>query len=661
MRCFRAALVVVASLGGEAAPPAEPVPLADFFRRPAVTGPVMSPSGRYVAAAMKGGSQGRQRLVVLNLQDWSKSKVLASFADADIQTIHWVNDDRLVFTLTDAQSPYSEQQGQGLFAVDREGKEEARRLINRRESFIVERSSRRELSAYHGLRSVLRDGSDDVVVARVDLDTKNQPTHTTLLRLDTTTGRTRLLTQDGPAHTMFWGLDASGAPRVAVSVFEGRTRLHWKATADAPWTMAREYDTYGRDGAVTPLAVGNNDVLYAVAAGAGNTDTAALVRFDMRSKDAPAQPLVTLNGYDFQGNLVVAPSGDLLGVRYLTDERGTHWFDPGLKAIQEQVDRMLPDTSNQIDCGDCAQPGIVLVTASSDRQPELYLLYDVKAGTLKVMAASRPWVKPSAMAAREMLRFTARDGLSIPVHLTRPARETGPAAMVVLVHGGPFARAREWAWDGPSQFLASRGYVVLEPDFRGSTGFGTKHFRAGWKQWGLAMQDDIADAATWAVRQGYADPKRVCIAGASYGGYATLMGLIRNPDLFRCGVNWVGVTDIDLLYTSDWSDASEMWKRYGMPALVGDREKDSKQLAATSPLKLAAGLTQPLLMAYGGRDRRVPIEHGTRMRDALRPRNLNVEWVVYPDEGHGWMLEANSIDFWTRVESFLGQHIKNAP
>lgn len=173
---------------------------------------------------------------------------------------------------------------------------------------------------------------------------------------------------------------------------------------------------------------------------------------------------------------------------------------------------------------------------------------------------------------------------------------------------------------------------MLEPEFRGSTGLGSKHFRAGWKQWGLAMQDDLADA--------------------------TLMGLIRHPDIFRCGVNWLGVTDIDLMSAIDWSDMGDEWRAHGMPALVGDRKKDAAQLAATSPLELAARLSQPLLLAYGGADRRMPIKHGTELRDALKAHNPNVEWVVDPDEGHRWMLETTRVDFWGRVERSLERHLQ---
>jgi dipeptidyl aminopeptidase/acylaminoacyl peptidase len=650
-------------LSVHAALAAEPPPLADFFRNPVVTRVVMSPNGQHVAAAMAGGPQGRRRLVALNLDDWSKSKVLASFSDADIQSIDWVNDERLVFTLTDAQSAYAAQRGQGLYAVDRDGNTAPRLLIQRHWTGITAPASRRVLDGSHSLLSVLRDGSNDVVVGQTVFDNRWRRHNVNLLRLNTLNAGTQLLTPKAPERSTGWALDAQGQPRVAVARFDGKTRVHWKATADAPWTLLREFDGPAAAEAFTPLGVDRRDRLYAAAHDGNGADTTALLRLDMRAAGAAPQALLKLDGHDFVGGLQRGANGDVLGVRYLAQERGTHWFDPDLKKIQAQVDALLPDTNNLLGCGDCAQPRVVLVTASSDRQPNLYLLFDVAAGTLKPLAASRPWIKPQAMAEREFRHFPARDGLSIPVHVTRPpgqAGKTEPAPMVVLVHGGPWARAAGWQWEAQSQFLASRGYVVVEPEFRSSTGYGTKLFRAGWKQWGLSMQDDVADAARWAIAQGLADPKRMCVAGASYGGYATLMGLIRDPTLFRCGVQWVGVSDLDLLFSTNWQ-INHAAADFGLPELVGDREKDATQFAATSPLKLAAQLKQPLLMAYGGLDATVDLAHGTKMRNALRPHNPNVEWIEYADEGHDWMLEANNIDFWNRVERFLDRHLKNAP
>jgi dipeptidyl aminopeptidase/acylaminoacyl peptidase len=213
------------------------------------------------------------------------------------------------------------------------------------------------------------------------------------------------------------------------------------------------------------------------------------------------------------------------------------------------------------------------------------------------------------------------------------------------------------ALDAEVQFLASRGYAVLMPEFRGSTGYGAKLYQAGFKQWGQAMQTDLADAAQWAIAQGTADPQRICIAGASYGGYATLMGLAQDPGLYRCGIDWAGVSDIQLMYSVYWSDNTNEFKREGMPVLIGDPKDDAAMLEAHSPLKNASRIRQPLLLAYGAWDLRVPIVHGESLRDALRPHNSNVEWVVYPDEGHGWHKPETNLDFWGRVERFLDRQI----
>src|SRR5450830_808309 len=165
---------------------------------------------------------------------------------------------------------------------------------------------------------------------------------------------------------------------------------------------------------------------------------------------------------------------------------------------------------------------------------------------------------PGKWAARTWC-ITRRATADIPAWLTLPHGGAGKKLpMVVLVHGGPYVRGHVWGWNANAQFLASRGYAVLEPEFRGSTGYGFDHFKAGWKQWGLAMQNDIADGTRWAIAGGVADPRRICIAGASYGGYATLMGLVNDPELYRCGIDWVGVTDIDLLFSGHWSFSSDL-------------------------------------------------------------------------------------------------------
>lgn len=238
-------------------------------------------------------------------------------------------------------------------------------------------------------------------------------------------------------------------------------------------------------------------------------------------------------------------------MRYTTDAEVTHWFDTDMNAQQAEVDRLLPSTANVLTPARRGTAPHTVVRAFSDRQPPQFLLYHRGTKKLLRLGAAHPDIRPAQMGAGDFVRIQARDGLPIPAYLTLPPGEQNTKLpLVVLVHGGPWARGAAWGWDAEVQFLASRGYAVLQPEFRGGTGFGQKHFKAGFKQWGQTMQDDLADAARWAIAQGVADPKRVAIAGASYGGYAALMGLVKDPDLFRCAVNWVGVSDLNLLYSA---------------------------------------------------------------------------------------------------------------
>jgi dipeptidyl aminopeptidase/acylaminoacyl peptidase len=289
----------------------------------------------------------------------------------------------------------------------------------------------------------------------------------------------------------------------------------------------------------------------------------------------------------------------------------------------------------------------------------MFFLLDRSTLKLQLIGAARPWIDAASTAEVDFVRIKSRDGMEIPTYITKP-KGNGPFPTVVLIHGGPHVRGSVWGFNPETQFLASRGYLVIEPEFRGSLGYGDTWFRAGWRQWGLKMQDDMTDTAQWAITKGLADPKRVAIAGGSYGGYAAMMGLVKEPSLFKAGLNFVGVTDIELLYTIGWSDtAGSTWEKFGMPKLIGDREKDIDQFRKTSPLLLAGQIKQPVFMAYGEDDLRVPLPHGTKLRDALiRAGNTQVEWNQYPNEGHGFLLEKNKVDFYSRMEKFLAKHLK---
>ncbi|SFU97706.1 alpha/beta hydrolase family protein [Pseudoduganella namucuonensis] len=645
-----AALVPAAAQTRAALPPIE-----DFFGNPEFSAAQLSPSGRYLAAKLA-NKNGRERLAVVDLAS-NSVKSVANFSDADVGNFNWISDERLLFDTTDKQLGQGDlRYGPGLYAVNRDG-EGFRQLANRSNHFVQTLSAARMLP-WHTfmLRQRGAQDSEFAYVSSAKFSGPNEVDYVDLLRLNTKTGHHS--TVNRPGDTRGWLLDERGEPRLVTTVEKDQLSIQYRDPETKAWRKLATFNAYtGGKGAFSPLAMGADGTLYVTTH--AYKDKAAVHTLDLATGRISEKPLIELEGYDFRGSLIMG-NGRLLGVRYTTDGEGTLWFDEGMKAVQAEIDARLSGTINLVSLPARPETPYLLVESYSDVQPRVFMLYDRDKKTLNKVGDSRPQIKPDQMGKQDLVRYDARDGLKIPAWLTLPRGGGGKLPLVVLVHGGPYLRGGHWGWDAEAQFLASRGYAVLEPEFRGSTGFGQAHYRAGWKQWGLKMQDDIADGAKWAIAQGIADPNRVCIAGASYGGYATLMGLVNDPGLYKCGVNWVGVTDIKLMYTGHWtfqSDLPEGWKQYGMPTLVGDLEQDAAQLKATSPLEQAARITQPLLLAYGGADKRVPLYHGTKFRDAVKATNKNVEWVQYDEEGHGWALPRNRVDFWSRVERFLDRNI----
>ena len=644
-----AALWLLATILGpvQAAPP----PPAAFFDAPAISGAALSPDGQLLAMRVR-TKDSRPRLAVIDLQTM-KPTVVADMRDADIGHFEWVNSKRLVYSLDiELTGPSEADLAHGLFAVNHDGSG-FRQLVDATNAFAKSDPLRGVQPLPYRtylLRGAAAQNSDDVFVVSPDEFSRKTVGFIRLQKLNTLTGRSTEV--DAPPHSNEWLIDSQGRLRATVSQRDNREAVHL-ADASGAWRKVAEVD------AVTgpflkPRFIAPDGQIYVEAP---HGDKTALFTLDAASGKPADKPVAASKDFDLHPSFVVGRD-KLLGLRYTVDGEVTQWLDPALQALQNKIDALLPSTANRISVARTGSSPFVLIEARSDVQPLVIHVYNTETDKLTRVGASRPGIDPRQMGQMDFVRIKARDGLELPAYLTLPpggASKNLP--MVVLVHGGPWSRGTDWGWDAEVQFLASRGYAVLQPEFRGSTGFGRKHFEAGFKQWGGAMQHDLADAARWAIAQGIADPKRICIAGASYGGYATLMGLAQEPELFRCGINWVGVTDIKLMYDVGWSDLSDEWKRYGMPRLIGDPTGDAAMLKAVSPLENAARIKQPLLMAYGAWDLRVPIVHGEKFLAAVKAHNPAVDWVVYDNEAHGWSKPKTQIDFWTRVEAFLNRNI----
>ena len=637
-----------------------PVPVAHFFEKAPFNAARLSPSGKYLAVRV-GGNGKRDSLAVIDLAT-DQAKGVAAFSDVDIDDFQWVNNDRLLFDTIDRELPVGQlDRAPGMYAVNRDGANMMQLVLRKHEESMgrIESKLNRVMlpyNTYMRAQSGPQD-SDYVYVEKVSFNGYAMPHYVDLQRLNTQNGTVKTVPR--PDHTQQWLLDHKGEPRIAIAYERNMTTIHYRDPGNDTWRALVSFDMFkGSADSFKPVAFGPDGTLY-VQTRAGK-DKSAIHTFNFTTGKINPDALIVTADYDFEGELI-SGRDKLLGMRVTTDTESTMWFDDKMKALQKTVDDLLPTTVNLVAVPARPETPWVLIEAYSDTTPRTFLLFNSETKQFSKIGSTKPNIDPKRMGRQQMVRYQARDGLSIPAWLTLPpGGKNSKLPLVVLVHGGPFARGHSWGWDAETQFLASRGYAVLAPEFRGSTGYGYKHFRAGWKQWGLAMQDDLADGVKWAVGKGLVDPERVCIAGASYGGYATLMGLVRDPAMYKCGINWVGVTDINLMYTEKWnfeSDLSSSYRQYGMPEMVGDPVKDKEQLRETSPLVQAAKVTRPVLLAYGTADRRVPVYHGEKFFAAVKGSNPQAEYISYPDEGHGWRLLSTQLDFWTRVEKFLERHI----
>jgi len=436
-----------------------------------------------------------------------------------------------------------------------------------------------------------------------------------------------------PGKVNRWLSDKAGDIRVAqtsdTAFWSDVTRLStwYRPTADAAWVKIDERSI--NDDPFTPIMIPGRPGHLVVQARNGG-DHEAIWDFDVDRKA-------------FGEVMARHPAEDIVGV--LSDEDSGYfeqvstdglkpvgvWFDARMDRLQRSIDTALPGHINTIR----ATPGDrMLVFSYSDVDPGRWYLLDARTMQIKPLAVRLAQIDPARMQPMRTVHYPARDGLSVPAYLTLPGKPTQPAPAVILIHRGPQARDR-WQWDQDVQVFAAHGYVVFQPQFRGSSGFGKKFEEAGYGQWGLAMQDDITDGVKWLVDQKIADPARICIVGASYGGYAALWGLARTPELYKCGVSTAGVSDIENMLRGDSDFNGTAVGREVVRHKVGDPKTMAASFDAVSPLKHADRIVAPVLLVHGNKDERVPKAQSQKMLAELQRLHKDVKYVEFDGEGHG--------------------------
>ena len=480
----------------------------------------------------------------------------------------------------------------------------------------------------------------------------------TVAQVDVKTRKSRRLRFPMSGTALNWAFDETGALR-ALTLADSNwwrddtTLRHWYLPIGRQeWVELDSFQV--TDETWAPLAASKERDELLIVSRQGR-DRRAIFRHEPLKGPPSAQDQPVLG--DDQAD--VAPGESLRGLTpmsfYSLGLKPTRqWLDPNWKTVQTAVDEVLPGRINELSGNPAGQ---VLIHSYSDTEPGRWHLLDVPKAELRLLALSRQVLDRAALQPMETFHYAAPDGVQVPAFLTRPALATGPQPTIVLVHGGPATRDH-WGFNDEVQLLASRGYVVFQPQFRGSSGFGKAFELAGHGQWGRAMQDDITAGVNDLIRRGIADPRRICIYGASYGGYAAMWGLVKTPELYRCGVTLSGVSDIELMLTDSSDSNAHKMTRELMRLTVGDRQQDKASFDAVSPLRHAARIQVPVLIAHGDEDVRVPIGHAKKLRAALDKAGKPHEWLLLPDEGHGMRYLASQHLFYGKLLDFLGRHLQ---
>lgn len=664
---LQAAMGLTAALGGAAsvaAPAGEPAPVAAYVSPPDFAQVTISPDGRYLAALAP--LKGKRNLMVLDLAT-NKARAVTAMSVYDVVSYNWVGSEFLVFTLGTLDSPTGVFRGDagGLFAVRADGS--GYRKLN---GTVADQASEgqigyRDLSYYGTV-----PGSSTQIIAGGAQRTWRED----IYRVDLVSGRRELLTLDKPGHVANWVLDRDLVPRLAVvhdkedvPDRELVTTVMIRDGLDSPWRELARFDFEQRKRGWTPVGFAPDKRNLIVRSSAGRR-TPAYFFFDVESKQL-GEMLVGHPRFDVsEARLLRDPnSRELVGVSINADQLQVSYFDPDYAALHKAMQGVFKD---QVVTLQRSSTGRVLVTAQSDRHPASFHLYDEQEKTLKPLLKSRRALDERHLVAMRAFLLKTRDGLEIPSFYFLPQNYQPGQKLptVVHVHGGPHVRADIW---GPlagtgvieAQLLASRGYAVVLPNFRVTPGLGGRVFEAGFGEIGRKMSDDHEDAARWAVEQGFADAGRICISGASYGGYATLWASIRSADTFKCGIAGLVVSDMQRQLLSTQTDfhysksAVEFWKR--MLGVKGDEWAPAHEV---SPARHAERSAFPLFIYAGAADRRTPLEQTELMVSALKKAGKPAEIVMIKgDEGHGFGLLDNRIELAETKLKFLDKHIGRGP
>ena len=643
---FCLALLLFVSGGLRAA---DALDLTPFVQQDVYEWVKISPDGKHFAVTKP--LEDRTALLILRREDHAFTAKIMGGPDSVVDDFWWANDERVVVSLSRKRGSRDEPVSIGeLYAVNVDGKYSMLLAspygVREHAGLVTEISNTLEQSVY--MLDPLAADPRNVLVSAVPV--ANDP-FVRIEKLDIY-NRNRVRIAEVPVRRASFVSDQSGEVRFAVGAnTDNISKLYYREARGEQWRLINDAGTSGQrrfplgfsaDGRLAYLQVEQP------------TGPDSIVSWDPATgketellRDTVVDPYQIL--YDMDGKTPI-------GASFMHERISNRFFDEAARTprLYRSLEKVFVHDAVRMTSA-TSDGRYVLLFVWGDRNNGDYFLFDTEQKKADRIFSRREWFVPQQVPPSRLVSFRARDGMQLHGYLTEPLTTANrPRPMVLLPHGGPFTVFDQWRFDDDTQLLAAAGYAVLRVNYRGSGNYGRAYTDAGSREWGARMQDDLADATQWAVKEGIADRDRICIYGASYGGYAALMGVARDPGLYRCAAGYVGVYDLELMHR-DTSQGSGSGRTWAMDWL-GDR----RELGASSPVNLADRIKVPVFLAAGGKDERAPIEHSKRMERALKRAGVPVETLYYPNEGHGFYTEPHRREYYARLLGFLSQHLGGA-
>ncbi len=598
------------------------IPLRDFFKNPEKTGYQISPDGKWISYLAP--YERRLNIFVMPRSSGEAERITSETA-RDMAGYFWKSNDRVIYL-----KDFGGDENFHLFSVDLHGE------------------NLKDLTPFDSIQvQVVDDLEEHPDEMLIGLNKRNKEIFD-VYRINVKTGDMKLVAEN-PGNITGWITDHDGNIRAASTTDGVNTTLLYRENEKDTF---KEILTTNFKESITPLFF-TFDNKYIYAASNLNRDKSAIVKFDMSTgkelETIYEHPDVDVSDLNFSKKRKV-----LTSINYTTWKRERKFLDKQTEDIFLNIERKLPNYEIVL-TSENKNEDVFIIRTYSDRSLGAFYVYEFEGDKLTKLADVSPWLKEEDLCEMKPISYTSRDGLTINGYLTLPkGKDPKNLPVIINPHGGPWHRD-QWTYNPEVQLFANRGYAVLQVNFRGSTGYGRKFWEASFKQWGKTMQNDVSDGVKWLEDQGIADAKRVAIYGGSYGGYCTLAGMTFTPELYACGIDYVGVSNLFTFMKT----IPPYWKLFleSMYEMVGDPEKDKDLMTAASPVFHVDQIKSPLLVIQGAKDPRVNIEESNQIVEALKKRGIDVPYLVKENEGHGFHNEENRFEAYEAMENFLEKHL----